>query len=235
MSSCAQRSRVGVHQCRMAASLKVVVPVTVALLASTRLSGQTAERASRAGPRVPLALHEEIALARSAAPASISAHARVLVLADTGYVVATAGSSDVTCVVNRSWNLSVEPHCYDAEGSATVMRIELHRNYLRHTGKSEDHVDAEIADMIARGVLRLPRRPAMSYMMSPRQVLYDDSGRRVGAWRPHVMLYYPGLTNAALGLPARPDMRVGMVANEGSAESSLLVIMPAFADTVKTP
>lgn len=220
---------------RRTAASTIAAAVAAAFLASTTLPAQTAERAFRAGPRVPLALDAEIALARSAAPASISANARVLILADTGYVIATEGSSDVTCVVNRSWNLSVEPHCYDAEGSATVMRIELHRNYLRHTGKSEDHIDAEIADMIARGALRLPRRPAMSYMMSPRQVLYDDSGRRVGAWRPHIMLYYQGLTNAALGLPARPDMRVGMVANEGSPQSSLVIVMPAFSDAVKTP
>lgn len=228
-----QRSR-GSARRRRTATPTIVAAIAAAFLAAT-LPAQTAERASRAGPRVSLPLDEEIVLARSAAPASISANARVLMLADTGYVVATEGSSDVTCVVNRSWNRSVEPHCYDAEGSATVMRIELRRNFLRHTGKSEDQIDAEIADMIARGSLRLPSRPAMSYMMSPRQVLYDDSGRHVGAWRPHLMLYYPGLTSAALGLPAKPDMRVGMVANEGTAQSSLVVVMPAFSDTVKMP
>lgn len=38
------------------------------------------------------------------------------------------------------------------------MRIELHRDYLSHTGKSEGHIDAQGTDMIARGVLRLPPR-----------------------------------------------------------------------------
>jgi hypothetical protein len=89
--------------------------------------------------------------------------------------------------------------------------------------------------MIHRGDLRLPRRPAMSYMMSSRQVLYNDSGRQVGSWKPHIMLYYPSLTNAGVGLPAKPEMRVGMVANEGTAESSLMIIMPRFSDTVKAP
>jgi hypothetical protein len=219
----------------MLASVKMVVSVALALSAATDLTGQVAEHAVRAGRRVPLPLVEEIALARSAAPASISARARVLILVDTGYVVASEGASDVTCVVNRSWNRSVEPHCYDVEGSATVMRIELHRNWLRHSGKSEDHIDREIAQMIHRGDLRLPRRPAMSYMMSSRQVLYNDSGRQVGSWKPHIMLYYPSLTNAGVGLPAKPEMRVGMVANEGTAESSLMIIMPRFSDAVKAP
>ena len=216
-------------------SALVRLTVLAALMAATDLSGQARDSALRAGPRTTFPLEEEIALARSAAPPSISSSARVLMLADSGWVVASEGSSDVTCVVNRSWNRSVEPHCYDGEGSATVMCIELHRNWLRHIGKAEEHIEREIAALLHSGQLRVPRRPAMSYMMSPRQVLYDDTGRHVGSWRPHVMLYYPNLTSAALGLPARPDMRVGMVAGEGKPESSLIIIMPAFSDGTKTP
>jgi hypothetical protein len=225
----------------LAMSAWIAVAIGVALSAASDLHAQSAEPAPptlpalRAGRRVPLPVDEEVVLARSAAPPSISANARVLMLADSGWVAVAHGSSDVTCVVNRSWNRSVEPHCYDAEGSATVMCIELHRNWLRHRGRPEVDVDREIAAMIQRGALRLPRRPAMSYMMSPRQILHDDSGRYVGRWRPHIMLYYPKLTNAAVGLPARPDMLIGMVAGEGTPESSLIIIMSAYSDGSKSP
>lgn len=185
---------------------------------------------TRAGRRPVPGLVEEIALAKSAAPASISAEARVMVLTDSGYVVGDPGNSSVTCVVNRSWTHSVEPHCYDAEGARTVMLIELRRNFLRHSGKTEADIAAEIGRGLASGIYRLPSRPALTYMMSPRQVLYGDNGKRVGKWRPHLMVYFPYMTDDSVGFPSRPEMSVGMVAGSGGAESSLMIIMPAFAD-----
>jgi hypothetical protein len=44
------------------------------------------------------------------------------------------------------------------------------------------------------------------------------------------MLFYPGLTNAELGLAAQPDMRVGMVSGEGTPEATLVVVVPQFVD-----
>jgi hypothetical protein len=211
--------------CRLAEQTLIVL----ALCTTTAVLAAQDSVSTRGGRRALLARDAEIALARSAAPPTVSDSARVLVLADSGYVEAVAGRNGVTCLVNRSWRHALEPHCYDAEGSATVMRIEIRRNELRHRGVDEARIDREIADGIASGRFRLPRRPAVSYMMSGHQLLYNDDGRRVGAWRPHLMIYFPNLTSADVGLPARPDLRVGMVGGEGTAESSLIVIMPAFA------
>ena len=44
----------------------------------------------------------EIALARSAGPSSISAHAEVLVFTKQGYVVGVKGTNGWVCVVGRS-------------------------------------------------------------------------------------------------------------------------------------
>jgi hypothetical protein len=199
-----------------------------ALIASTARAQDTT---TRAGPRPLLQPATEIALARSAAPPSVAARARVLVLTDSGYAVADSGRSaeGVVCVVNRSWRASIEPHCYDAEAAATVMPVELRRNEMRHRSIPEAEIERELAAGLAAGTYRLPSRPAMTYMMSPRQVLYDDAGRRVGAWRPHLMIYYPYLTNAQVGLATQPDMRVGMVSDEGTPASTLVIVMPDFA------
>lgn len=214
--------------------LRLFAVVTVALFAvGDELLAQDVQpqaRASRSGRRAVLPATEEIALARSAAPSSISADARVLALTDTGYATIAEGSSPVTCVVNRSWDRSVEPHCYDPEGAATVMQIELRRNYLRHIGRPEDEIAKELALGLVSGKYRLPSRPALTYMMSAQQVLYDDSGKYAGRWRPHLMIYYPNLSNKAMALPATPDMRVGMVDGDGGTESSLIIIMGAFVD-----
>lgn len=53
-----------------------------------------------------------------------------LALTDSGFVVADSGASGVTCVVNRSWPQSLEPHCYDEEGAASVLPMELRRTEL---------------------------------------------------------------------------------------------------------
>lgn len=206
--------------------LTVVVALTLAMVARPLTAQDSVS--TRAGRRALLPRDVEIALARSAAPPSVSDSARVLVLTDSAYVVAVAGSNGVTCLVNRSWRHSVEPHCYDAEGAATVMAIEVRRNELRHRGVDEPAIERELADGLASGRFRMPRRPAMSYMMSAGQLLYGDDGRRVGPWRPHLMIYYPYLTNADVGLPTRPDMRVGMVSSGGAPDATLILIMPAF-------
>src|SRR5580658_4303545 len=45
----------------------------------------------------------EISLARGAAPAAISEHATVLVLARKGYATAVPGNNGFTCLVERGW------------------------------------------------------------------------------------------------------------------------------------
>ena len=206
--------------------ITAVVASLTMLLAS--LGGAQTLLPNRAGRRPLLPRDYEIALARSAAPATVSARARVLAFTDSGFVMADSGSNGVTCVVDRSWPQSLEPHCYDAEGAASILPQSLRRTELAHRGKPADEIDRDIAAGLATGRFRLPRRPALTYMMSAAQVLYDDDGRRVGAWRPHLMMYYPYLTNAELGLASRPDMQVGMVSDEGTPRASLVIVMSTF-------
>src|SRR6516162_10393731 len=51
---------------------------------------------------------DEIALARTAAPASISADAEVLVLGKRGYEVAVKGKNGFVCLVQRSWTAGLD-------------------------------------------------------------------------------------------------------------------------------
>jgi hypothetical protein len=211
--------------------MRPAILIAVLLSAGIRPTAAQAPTPERSGRRSLLPRAEEVALARSAAPAAISARARVLALADSGYVTADSGSNGVTCVVNRSWPRSIEPHCYDEEGAASILPMELRRTELLHRGASTQEADREIAAGLASGRFRLPRRPSLTYMMSSAQVLYDDEGRHVGSWRPHVMLYYPYLTNAAFGLGEVPGMTVS---EQGSPFSTLILVMPAFASPAQS-
>ena len=185
--------------------------------------------AGRTGPRTLLPREREIALARTAAPAAVSRDATVMVLTERGFEVAVKGTSGVTCVVNRSHPQSLEPHCFDAEGSATVLPMELRRTELLREGKSNDEIDREIAAGVLSGKYRLPRRPAMSYMMSPEQVLYNDEGKNVGKWEPHLMIFYPHLTSADLGLGGTPSTQAALVVDEGKAVSNIMIVVKGFA------
>lgn len=185
--------------------------------------------AGRTGPRTLLPREREIALARSAAPSAVTRDATIMVLTERGFEVGVRGTSGVTCVVNRSHPQSLEPHCFDAEGSATILPMELRRTELLRDGKSAEEIDREIAAGLLSGKYRLPRRPAMSYMMSPEQILYSDEGRNVGRWQPHLMIYYPHLAAADLGLAGDATSGAAVVVDEGRAVSNIMIVVKDFA------
>lgn len=204
----------------------IVAPATLAgapFIASDA-AAQESRDSARAGRRTMLPAEREIALARSAAPASVSDAATVYVFTDSGYVMAVAGTSGAACYVSRSWPASIEPHCFDAEGAATIMKIQMREVELLHRGMTPEQAEREIAPEILAGRLRLPSRPAMSYMMSAEQRLISDDGRPVGRWRPHVMVYHPFLESDG----GTPDMRAAMITGAGTAQSNFTIVVPEF-------
>lgn len=205
--------------------------VTLIALTPVRAAGAQSADAYGAGALPPLLPRaEEVALARSAAPPAISDAATVLVLERGGYVVAEEGTNGVTCFVDRTWPESLEPHCFDAEGSRTILPMRLRIAELRERGESREAIERDIADGLRSGRFRLPRRPAMSYMLSSGQVLYNDRGERVGRWKPHLMIYFPYLTGAELGLNGPPSAEAPFVVDEGKPTANILVVVSEFVD-----
>lgn len=198
------------------------------VIAAAALSAQDSRHPGRTGPRRLLPLNEEVALARSAAPPSVSDSAAVWVFSDSGYVLASSGNG-AACYVARSWPASLEPHCFDAEGAESIMKIHMREVELLHRGATPEQVDRELGAAIMSGTLRLPRRPAMSWMMSAEQSLISDSGRPAGRWRPHVMIYYAFL-------PALPGAGVnsGMITGAGTPTSSITIVVPDFVTVRRT-
>lgn len=211
----------------------LVYPIFLFVIAMD-LSAQGAG-AGKSGPRTLMPRDQEIALARSAAPPAVSDSARVLVLSDHGFEVAVPGSSGVTCLVNRSWPESLEPECFDAEASQSLLPVELYRTEQGQKGRAHEAIEREITDRLADGRFRLPRRPALQYMLSSAQRLISDEGRKVGKWYPHLMLAVPYLTNTDLGLPETMDMRVGMVSDSGKPWATLVIPVRAFIEPGAVP
>jgi len=204
----------------------VVPPIAPASLAQGAAAGSPVLTV-RSGPREMLPRAEEIALAKSAAPAALSDSASIFVLTDTGYELAHRGSSGAACYVSRGWVAALEPHCFDAEGAKTIMPMEMRRVELLHRGATWEAADSVIAHGLFTGTFRLPRRPAMTYMMSAEQRLVAPNGQVAGRYRPFILLYYPYLTDAEIGMvgarkPAEPG-----IAEPGGPQARLTVFVPA--------
>lgn len=206
-------------------SVLSVALLSLALVEAGPAAAQSA--ATRNGPRPVLPRAAEVALARSAAPASISDGSRVWAFTGTTYVVADSGQTGVNCYVGRPWSGSLEPHCFDAEGAATVLPIQIRRIELYAAGRTETAVEAEIAQGILSGRFRLPSRSAVTYMMSAAQNLVTGPGTPIGAWRPHLMIYQPFVTAEAVGL-AKGGGGVMLVENSGMALAALIIPLEHF-------
>ena len=192
---------------------------------ATPLDGQGVG-GGQSGKRALLPREREIALARSAGPAAVTDSATIYILTERGYEPAVKGSNGAACYVSRDWVESIEPHCFDAEGAQTILALAMHRVILLHQGKSTTEADREIADGISSGRFRLPRRPAMSYMLSAAQSLISEDGRKVGAWQPHLMIYYPYLTAADIGLTGTSSSV--FVVDAGRPTANIVIVMKDF-------
>ena len=212
---------------RWMGSVPMVIGSTVILAHTVQAQGT---ESGRPGPRAVLEAQHELALAVSAAPPAVADEATVLAWNGAAFDTMRVGTNGVTCYVARSWPESLEPHCFDVEGSATILPIHLRQMQLWHEGRGADEVDAVIAEGLRSGQFRLPSRPAMSYMMSAGQRLIGDDGTPVGAWRPHLMIYYPYLTPEAMGLGAAPSPDAAVVVDPGTPFSNLMIVVRDFVE-----
>lgn len=142
---------------------------------------------------------QEIALARSAAPAAVAAHASVMVLEKQGYVTAVKGTNGFVCLVVRSWDNELDsksgvfwnpkfhaPFCLNAAGAQFELSIYLMRTRWVTAGASEKEMAEREKAAWAAGKLQEPKAGAMCYMMSRGGDLGDGS-----PWHSHVMFYLP--------------------------------------------
>jgi hypothetical protein len=141
----------------------------------------------------------EIALARSAAPSSISGGAEVMVLGREGYKTAAKGTNGFLCIVERSWAQGTDnaefwnpkmraPHCFNAQAARSFAPIYLMKTKMVLAGKSQPEIEQAVATALDKKELPALEPGSMAYMMSKQQYL-NDRGKN---WHPHVMFYSPG-------------------------------------------
>jgi hypothetical protein len=200
--------------------IALVFFVQVALLGATRLAqAQTEKAAYPAMAPVDEYLiadkNTEIALARSAAPASISDGAGVMVLGRRGFTTEVKGTNGFLCLVERSWGAASDdaefwnpkvrsPICFNATAARTFAPIFLMKTKLALEGKSKTEIAAATSAALDKRELPALEPGAMCYMMSKQQYLNDQGVH----WHPHLMFFVSGDAAKSWGadLPGSPIM-----------------------------
>jgi hypothetical protein len=186
----------------------------IALLAALAVSAGAAGAQQSTYPpaeRYLMPRDAEIALARSAAPDNVSAHATIKVLTRTGFTVAHQGDNGNVCMVMRGFSAPTytpaqfrdlvydptihAPICFTAPAAKTALPYYELRTTLALAGKDPDQIAAALKSAYADGTL--PHRDAatFAYMWSAHQHL----GSGIDAWHPHLMIFVPEYQNAMVG------------------------------------
>jgi hypothetical protein len=146
---------------------------------------------------------QQISIALSAGPDEVREKATVYVLGTKGFEKAREGSNGVSCLVSRHFvsptETSVEPMCYDAEGSQTLLLADLYGEELRSKGESEDEIKSEVANGYKAGRFKAPSKSGIRYMLSSDNRLGPTRDHKTVKVSPHFMFYAPYLTGKDLG------------------------------------
>jgi hypothetical protein len=185
----------------------------------------------------------EIAMARSAAPPSISGDAEVMVLTSRGYETAVKGTNGFVCLVERSWMSPFDfpqfwnpkmrgPICFNPAAVRSIVPMTYKRTELVLAGQSKDQLLASMKLYAAKELP--PLEPgAMCFMMSPQGYLNDQAGH----WVPHLMFYIPLTDPKSWGadLPGSPVMFNGQFEGSGAPITELMIPVLTWSDGTPAP
>src|SRR6185369_11134684 len=138
----------------------------------------------------------EIALARSAAPESISRDADVLILGRHGFETAVNGKNGFVCIVGRSWTSAADadfadpkvrvPMCVNAAAARSYLLRIARITDLMLAGRTKAQMEETYAAAIQKKELPPMEPGAMCYMMGKD----GYGGATAPHWPPHLMFFY---------------------------------------------
>ena len=183
----------------------------------------------------------EIALARSAAPDSISHDAKVLVLGPHGYETAVEGKNGFVCMVERGWMAPFDnpefwnpkirgPLCFNPPAARSILPMTYKRTEMVLAGQSKAQIMEGIATF-AKKELPALEPGAFTYMLSKEAYLTDRDDHNMA----HLMFYTPLMDKAVWGadLPKSPIMLNPQFAGEGI--DVFLVLTGMWSDGTLAP
>jgi hypothetical protein len=140
----------------------------------------------------------QIALAESAGP-PVGADAAIFVLGTNGYTKARDGRNGFTCLVARERRDTLEPECFDAEGTATVVPVRMFVEQQRAAGTADSRIDALVEEGYKSGRFKAASKPGLVYMLSDYNYVFDPERKAVIHFPGHLMFYAPYATQKDVG------------------------------------
>jgi hypothetical protein len=170
----------------------LLVKMTLLIVAAAALRAPAQVRDSPYPRMAPIdqylmAPDAEIAMARSAAPESLSRDAEVMVLGRQGYQTAVKGKSGFVCMVERSWAAEIDdsefwnprlraPICLNPAAARSYLSLILRKTELVVAGSSKARLFDNVGAALDRKELPALEPGAMGYMMSKQGYLNDRDG-----------------------------------------------------------
>jgi len=215
-------------------------------LTSLALAQASETRYARMAPIAQYLMTEsdELALARSAAPASISGDATVVVLKEHGYETAVKGKNGFVCIVERSWMAQWDfpefwnpkmrgPICFNPAAVKSVLPFTYKRTDLILAGLSKPQIMEHLKQVVAKKEIPALEPGAMCYMMSPNANLGDSNGH----WHPHLMFYGTRSDGMDWGadLPHSPVMLNPQFQGSPEGLATFMVVVDHWSDGTSVP
>lgn len=179
----------------------------------------------------------EIALARSAAPESISKDADVMVLGRHGYETAAKGTNGFVCLVWRSWAGPIDdpdfwnpkprsPVCLNPAAARFNVPLTEKRTELVLAGRTKEQVFADIDAAFNKKEFPALEPGAMCYMLSKQGHLNNQEG----GWRPHLMFFVPLIEDTTWGAGSPGSPVVGAFVDTVERHTVFLVPVAKWSD-----
>jgi len=184
----------------------------------------------------------EIALARSAAPDSISRDTEVMVLGRHGYETAVKGKNGFVCLVWRSWAAGSDepefwnpklrsPVCFNPPAARFNVPLTVKRTELVLAGRTKTQIFADINTAFEKNEFPKLEPGAMCYMLSKQGNLNDHDGH----WRPHLMFFVPLTDPATWGTALSGSPVVGAFTDTPERHTVFLVPVAKWSDGTPAP
>jgi hypothetical protein len=185
----------------------------------------------------------EIEMARSAAPASISDSATVLVMTKTGYDTAIKGTNGWVCMVGRMWSAGLDdPEFWNPKGRGaaclnpaavqSVLPFYVARAEWALAGDTRDEIAKKSQAAYADHTFSEPRGFAL--MLSKESYLNDGVK---GPWRPHIMPFVAKDKLAAwgAGFKGSPILSPATDTFRSYEPVTIIILAPRWSDGSPAP
>ncbi|MFL6299906.1 MAG: hypothetical protein ACJ71N_04815 [Terriglobales bacterium] len=164
----------------------------------------------------------QIRIAKTAGPTDVAENANVYILGKNGYELAVKGTNGFSCAIERQMPNTMEPECYDREGSRTTFLVRSFVEHQRAKGVSEEKIEQQIEAGYKSGKFKAPSKPGIVYMLSDSNYVFDPDSKKIIHFPGHLMFYAPYATKQTVSSGAGAPY----IVNPGKPDA-LMIVVPA--------